>query len=242
MIGDTLPREIATYLTAVAAAPDDPELYLVGGGLVSPSGVFRTTDGGGSWTRAIIPGDPTFYTHMRIAFAPSDSRRVYMVSGTLTTGLFRSNDAGESFDQLAFQTLSSIAVDPREPDVLYLGNAFGTGGLFKSIDGGLTLRLIASGAVAAVVLDPQRPDIIYAAMGRTVQRSVDGGQSFIQTGQGLNGLFRSDDGSDSWTPVETEEAFRRSAASSGQATLVIDRSDPERVYLGNSSVLQFGNP
>ena len=55
------------------------------------------------------------------------------------------------------------------------------------------------------------------------------------------GLFRSDDGSDSWAPVETEEALRRSTGASGQTALVIDPSDPERVYLGNASVLQFVN-
>jgi hypothetical protein len=263
MIGDTLPRAIATSLAAVAAAPDDPEFYVVGGGTGGPSGVFRTTDGGSSWTRAIIPGDPTFFLRMRIAFAPTDSSRVYMVSPSETNGLFRSNDAAKSFDRVAIQPLSSIAVHPRNPDVLYVGNSFG--GLFKSTDGGLSLRLIASAPISFIAVDPQSPEVIYAGSGGSVLRSFDGGQSFSQAAQGLvgdrvlglgivptqprrlfvwmhaGGLFRSDDGSDSWAPVETEEALRRSTGASGQTALVIDPSDPERVYLGNASVLQFVN-
>jgi photosystem II stability/assembly factor-like uncharacterized protein len=200
---------------------------------------------------------------MRIAFAPTDSSRVYMVSPSETNGLFRSNDAAKSFDRVAIQPLSSIAVHPRNPDVLYVGNSFG--GLFKSTDGGLSLRLIASAPISFIAVDPQSPEVIYAGSGGSVLRSFDGGQSFSQAGQGLvgdrvlglgivptqprrlfvwmhaGGLFRSDDGSDSWAPVETEEALRRSTGASGQTALVIDPSDPERVYLGNASVLQFVN-
>jgi len=55
------------------------------------------------------------------------------------------------------------------------------------------------------------------------------------------GLFRSNDGADSWSAAETEEALRRSTTAFGQSTLAIDPSDPERVYLGHASVLQYVN-
>lgn len=183
IIGDTLPLEIAPALVAMAAAPDEPDLYVVAAGRGGPSGVFRTTDGGGSWTRARIAGDPTFYIRTRIAFAPSDSSRVYLVSGGPSTGLFRSNDAGKSFDRVAAETLSTIAVDPRDPNVLYLGNGSGVGGLFKSTDGGLTLLSVARGTISYIAVDPQSPDIVYAASGPLVLRSFDGGQSLLQAGR-----------------------------------------------------------
>jgi photosystem II stability/assembly factor-like uncharacterized protein len=265
IIGDTLPPEIATSLVAIAAAPDDPELYVVAAGRGGPSGVFRTTDGGGSWTRATISGDPAFYIRTRIAFAPSDSSRVYLVSATISPGLFRSNDAGKNFFRVAAQALSSIAVDPRDPEVLFVGYSAGAGGLFKSADGGLTMRLVANGLFTFIAVDPQSPDVIYAASGGAVLRSVNRGETFFQASQGLigdrviglgtaptqprrlyvwmhaGGLFRSNDGADSWSPAETGESLRRSTAIAGQTALAIDPSDPERVYLGNASVLQFVN-
>src|SRR5262249_39048552 len=134
------------------------------------------------------PGDPGFYLRMRIAFAPSDSSRVYIVSGTATAGLFRSNDAGISFERLATQSLTSIAVDENNPDVLYLGSYSGSSGLFKSTDGGATLRLIASGLFSAVAVDPQRPQVVYAGLrSGSVLRSVDGGETFSPAGQGITG-------------------------------------------------------
>ena len=264
-ISDTLRHDIANRLSAVAAAPDDPDLYVVGGGNFAPdnSGVFRTTDGGLSWTQATIAGEPSFYTRMAIAFAPSDSRRVYMVSGSGTTGLFRSDDAASSFTQVANQTLNSIAVDPRNPDVLYVGNFTTQFGLFKSVDGGVTLQFLSNAPISSIAVDPERPEIIYAGLfAGSVVRSLDGGQTFTPAGQGLSGdramvlgtvpaqptrlfvwmhaggLFRSNDRGDSWIAVDTEETLRRSNASL-QTSLAIDQRDPEHVYLGSGSVLQF---
>jgi photosystem II stability/assembly factor-like uncharacterized protein len=264
-ISDTLRRDIATRLSAVAAAPDDPDLYVVGGGNFAPdnSGVFRTTDGGVSWTQAQIDGDPSFYTRMAIAFAASDARRVYMVSGYGTTGLFRSDDAGSSFTRVANQSLNSLAVDPRDPDIIYAGNFTTPVGLFKSVDGGVTLQFLSNAPISSIAVDPERPEIIYAGLFvGSVMRSLDGGQTFTPAGQGLSGdramvlgiapaqptrlfvwmhaggLFRSNDRGDSWIDVDTEETLRRSNASQ-QTSLAIDRRDPEHVYLGSGSVLQF---
>jgi len=264
-ISDTLRRDIATRLSAVAAARDDPDLYVVGGGNSAPdnSGVFRTTDGGLSWTQAKIAGEPSFYTVMAIAFAPNDSQRVYVVSGLGTSGLFRSDDAGDSFTRMATQPLTSIAVDRSDPDVLYVGSYTTPVGLFKSTDGGVTLRLVSSEAISSIAVDPERPEIIYTGLYfGSVLRSVDGGQTFHPAGQGLvgnravalgivtaqptrlfvwmyaGGLFQSSDRGDSWIAVDTEETRRRSSASPRTA-LAIDQRDPEHVYLGSGSVLQF---
>ena len=57
-IGDTLPRAIAVSLNAIAASPDDPDLYIVGGR--GPSAIFRTTDGGVPGTKRFSPAIPAF--------------------------------------------------------------------------------------------------------------------------------------------------------------------------------------
>jgi len=269
VIGDALPRNMITNVQAVAAAPDNPDTYLVAGNLYPPSGdgaIFRTSDGGRSWSQAPISLPPYFSFSTRIAFAPSDPRRVYVSSGV--GGLLRSDDGGQSFEQLQFFPLGSIAVDPGDANVLYVGSRSGGRGIFKSTDGGRTLQQLSVRAdIKAVALDPQRPEVIYAGLlpGRVI-RSLDGGQTFAPADIGLGGdrllnlgldathpmrlfawmhaggLFRTDDGAESWTAVDTEETLRRSTAQAGQTALVIDRADPTSVYLGNGSVLQFVNP
>ena len=122
---------------------------------------------------------------------------------------------------------------------------------------------------SSIALDPERPNVIYAGLrqfGRVI-RSLDGGQTFAPAEVGLSGdrvlglgvdpgqpmrlfvwmhaggLFRSEDGADSWTAVETEETLRRSTAQAGQTELVISaRGGQTRVYMGNASVLEFINP
>ncbi len=171
IIGATLPRSAATFLSAVAAAPDDPEFYVV----ASIEGIFRTTDGGSSWTGA--SGDPIIAGRVRIAFAPSNGSRVYAAS---QTGLYRSNDGGQSFGRLSFQGLGSIAVDPLNPDVLYVGSWSDGRGVFKSTNGGLTLVETGQrGNFSAIAIDPQHPDIIYAGLRfGAVLRSLDGAGTF----------------------------------------------------------------
>lgn len=56
------------------------------------------------------------------------------------------------------------------------------------------------------------------------------------------GLFRSDDGADSWRAVDSDEALRRSTAQLGLTTLVVDPAKPAHVYFGNGSVVLFVNP
>ena len=273
IIGDTLPRNAATNLSAVAAAPDDPEFYVVLSSSQNDpgaNGIFRTTDRGLSWTKASILGDPLFGgQRQRLAFAPSDSSRIYAVTPN-PPGLYRSTDGAQSFEKLSSLSLGSIAVDPRDPDVIYVGTWAGGGGLFKSTNGGLTLQpLGAPGNFSSIALDPERPNVIYAGLrqfGRVI-RSLDGGQTFAPAEVGLSGdrvlglgvdpgqpmrlfvwmhaggLFRSEDGADSWTAVETEETLRRSTAQAGQTELVISaRGGQTRVYMGNASVLEFINP
>jgi photosystem II stability/assembly factor-like uncharacterized protein len=266
ILSGTLSGQVNTSLTGIAAAPDDAEVCVVGayGSRPGEGGIFRTTDGGGSWTRAAIPGDPLF-GFLRIAFAPSDSSRVY-VAATYPGGLYRSNDGGLSFTRLSFAGLGAIAVDTHDPNLLYVGSSSDAGALFKSTDGGVTLQQLgASGNFVALALDPQRPQVIYA--GRRVGgpiRSLDGGQTFELFVQGLagdgvlglgvdplagqparifvwmraGGLFRSDDGADTWTAVDVGETLRRSTAQTGQTALTIQSGSPERVYVGNGSVLQ----
>ncbi len=267
IIGDTLPWVVAVTLQAVAAAPDNPDLYLVAG-MQEGSGlgaIFRTMDGGGSWSRVSVIGDPPFQVPRRIAFAPSDSRRVYLVGPS--AGLLRSDDSGKIFARMSTEGLASIAVDPSNPDILYVGSS-GTRGVLKSTDGGRTLQqLPTSGSITGISIDPQNPEIVYAGS-RTgkVIRSVDGGRTFAPAGVGLTGdrvlglrvdpsrptrlfawmhgggLFQSDDRANMWTAVDTGETLRRSTAQAGQTAMAIDGADPVHVYLGNGSVLQFVSP
>jgi len=265
-----LPRGTATLLQAVAAAPDDPSVFIVAGADPDPTSssdaIFWTADGGASWSRADTTPDFGITSRVRIAFAPTNPNRVYLVGA----GLYRSDDRGQTFTRMSpdRQPLGTVAVDPMNADILYVGSWSLNQGLFKSTDGGSTLLPLGlSGNFIAIAIEPTQPQVIYA--GRrdgAVIRSVDSGLTFTSASVGLGGdrvlglavdpsqplrlfawmhaggLFRSEDGADSWTAVETDETLRRSAVQAGQPAMVVSPGKSTRVYVGNGSVLQFTNP
>jgi len=258
LIGETLPLPFIIAVQAVAAAPDDPDLYLAvaADNTTGLGTIFRTTDGGTSWSAATISGPP-FSAQSRIAFAPSDAMRVYAVP--VSGGLLRSLDGGQTFDYQFFPLQRAIAVDPTNADVIYASGQ----GLFKSIDGGRTFQQVAPGDFVAIAIDPKQPQTVYAASRaiNAILRSLDGGQTFLTMAVGgdralglgidplrpervfawmhAGGLFRSEDGGDNWLAVDADETLRRSNAESGFAALVVAPDTPARVYLGHASVLQF---
>jgi photosystem II stability/assembly factor-like uncharacterized protein len=248
---------------AVAPSSLDADTVVVG---ALGNGVFSTADGGASWSKATFtPFEPFFGSFVRLAFAPGSAGRVYLAPRG--SGLFRSNDAGRSFQLASLREprIGAVAVDPRNPDVLYAG-AFDNGrGLYKSTDGGTTLiSLRVPGNFSTIAIDPRSPDTVYAASrGGGVLRSVDAGATWVSASAGLPpanevlavavdpgiagrlyawvkaaGLFVSADGGASWKAVETDEAARRTGIEAGRASIAVDPVVAGRVYLGNSGVVQ----
>ncbi|MDH3270920.1 MAG: glycosyl hydrolase [Gemmatimonadota bacterium] len=116
------------------------------------SGMFKSTDGGDSWTEMTRnPGMPAEGLVGRIGLAVSsaDSDRVYALFENDEGGLFRSDDAGATWDrvnderrirQRAFY-YTHVFADHQDPDVVYMQNT----SLFRSTDGGETLENIGGG-------------------------------------------------------------------------------------------------
>src|SRR5262245_55882017 len=106
------------------------------------SGLFKSTDGGTSWTQ-LAGGLPTEgLGRMGIAIAPANPKRIYVIADAKEGGLYRSDDAGATWTKASGDMriwgrgwyFSKVAVDPRNPEVVYVPNT----GVYKSTDGGRT--------------------------------------------------------------------------------------------------------
>jgi len=116
------------------------------------SGMFKSTDGGDTWTEITRnPGMPQEGMVGRIGLAVSsaDSDRVYALFEHDDGGLFRSDDAGATWErvnderrirQRAFY-YTHVFADHQDPDVVYMQNTR----IFRSTDGGETLEEIDNG-------------------------------------------------------------------------------------------------
>ena len=111
-------------------------------------GLYRSIDGGKTWTKLTGNGLPAGYTgRIGLAIAPSNPSRVYALIEAKGGILWRTDDAGVHWKMMSDDTLvdqrpfyfTHIAVDPRNPDHVYAVSEM----LAESKDGGKKFEEIA---------------------------------------------------------------------------------------------------
>lgn len=113
------------------------------------SAIYKSTDGGDTWTRLRGHGLPAgIVGRIGVAVSPANPNRVYAIieAAADTGGLYRSDDAGESWHHLSAERLirsrawyyTRITADPQDENVVYVMNA----PIVKSIDGGKTFQVL----------------------------------------------------------------------------------------------------
>jgi photosystem II stability/assembly factor-like uncharacterized protein len=202
----------ARQIGAVIVDPTNPERVFVAAlghpyGPNEERGVFRSTDGGGSWQKVLYKDENT--GAIDLAFDPSDSQVVYAVLWAArqgpweynnayvgsTSGLFKSTDGGATWQQLTnglpttAQGLSRIGIGiaPSNPQRIYawVTAAKESAGIYRSDDAGANWTRVNDEArvwgrgddFANVRVDPKNADIVYVANTSTY-KSIDGGRSF----------------------------------------------------------------
>jgi photosystem II stability/assembly factor-like uncharacterized protein len=110
------------------------------------SGLYRSIDGGKSWTHLTGAGLPDGdWGRAGVAVSP-DGRRVYALIDAAKKGLYRSDDGGNTWtlansdSRLTSRAwyFCGITVDPENPDVIYMPNV----ALYRSEDGGKTISIV----------------------------------------------------------------------------------------------------
>ncbi|HVM19610.1 MAG TPA: hypothetical protein VM307_06595 [Egibacteraceae bacterium] len=127
------------------------------------SGVWRSTDGGDTWTRAaeITMPDPAETGRIGVAFSPADPDRAYALIANKLDGThgawFRSDDGGATWDKL-----------PDNATLKANGSSYGWW-------------------FARVFPDPDEVDRVFVA-GLELMASTDGGRTFLQMGNVTAGV------------------------------------------------------
>jgi photosystem II stability/assembly factor-like uncharacterized protein len=151
------------------------------------SGVYRSTDGGASWTRlggGGWPAGPLGRISLAAARTASGLRVYAVVSAEGGGGLYRSDDGGASWalvnaePAFASYYASRVTVAPNDPDVVYLVGQ----SIRRCAVGGKTCEIV-KGAPGGddyhfVWINPARPDHLATASDQGVVVSVDAGKSW----------------------------------------------------------------
>ena len=236
---------------AVAVAETDPDLVFIGtgetcirGNILPGDGVYRSRDAGETWEHVGF-ADSDGISKIRIH--PTDPDIIYVASfgkygvPSEERGVFRSTDGGDSWTRILFRDERTgaidIALDRNNPDVLYaaLWEAFrkeytmssgGPGsGMFKSVDGGMTWT--------EMTRNPgMPPEGVVGKIGLAVSSS-NSERVYALFEHDDGGLFRSDDGGESWELVNGERRIRQRAFY--YTHVFADHHDEDVVYVQNTS-------
>ena len=198
--------EDTQLITAVLVDARNPDVVLVGargttGTASAARGVFRSLDGGKTWTKTLFKDDHTGVVDM--CSDPGDHRVVYaaLQSGTVGPGqprarreqdawIYKSTDGGATWKSLSEQGLPTegrgrigVAVAPGNRGQRVF--AIMTQGLFRSDDAGATWRqishdprVVGNGYFSRVFVDPKNAQVVYVVQ-TSLYRSADGGETFI---------------------------------------------------------------
>jgi photosystem II stability/assembly factor-like uncharacterized protein len=113
-----------------------------------------------------------------IAVAPLDPATVFAAT---QSGLFKSDDRGETWNTIDPKSATAVAVNPFAPNVVYAGQPQ----LKKSVDGGSTWKVVKPDLASAVAVAPSDAATLYAALAKGMSKSTDGGESWTLVMQGM---------------------------------------------------------
>ncbi len=233
---------------AIAVSASDANVIYVGmgettirGNVSHGDGVYRSTDGGKSWTHLGLANTRNI---ARVCIHPQDPDLVYVAAlghahgPNPERGLYRSRDGGKNWEQILYRSDKSgaidLALDPNNPRILYasfweaqrkpytLVSGGDDCGIFKSTDGGDTWTEITR--------KPGLPQGMLGKIGLAVSPAKENRiWALIDAEDGA--VFRSDDGGENWERLSEDRNLR--ARPWYYQHIIADPQDPETIWVLN---------
>ncbi len=155
----------------------------------SASGLFRSADGGKTWTEITEAANRGFpkkpYGRIAVAVAPSDANIVYAFVESTDSALFRSDDGGKTWDKRDKSQMmvwrpfyfANLIVDPHNPDRLFKPDL----NLIMSLDGGKSFANVGGGTHGdhhVIWIDPSNTQHVITGDDGGLWQSYDGGNKW----------------------------------------------------------------
>jgi photosystem II stability/assembly factor-like uncharacterized protein len=194
-------RDVDTGAIAVRLAPNDPNtVYAVlwearqgpwenGDWQGLGSGLFRSRDGGATWQQLTdgLPRVEQGLGRIGFAIAPSDPQRLYaVVDAPKVGGIFRSEDAGDSWTRVADQPrlwgrgndFAEVQVHPNDKNTLYVANT----SAYRSTDAGATWTCFKGSPGGddyhTIWINPLHPEVMLLVGDQGAAVSVNDGRTW----------------------------------------------------------------
>jgi len=149
------------------------------------SGIYKTTDGGNTWTKLSGGLPDQLFGRANVSISAANPQRVYaLIEAKPGDGLWRSEDGGTSWAQVNHEAgiitrpfyYDVVVADPNNADVVYVGDET----WFKSTDGGKTFRTerVPHGDNHGLWINPKDSNDMIQANDGGANVSLDGGRSW----------------------------------------------------------------
>ena len=214
---------------AIAVSETNPDLVYAGGGetqirgdVSHGDGVWKTTDGGKTWTSMGL-AETQYISRVRIH--PSNPDIVYVgafghVFGpNADRGVYKTTDGGKSWKKILFRNDSTgvgdLIMEPGNPNVLYAAfwQAYRTpwtlwsggvgSGIFKTTDGG--------DHWTEITRNPGLPSGVLGRIGIAVSPAKPSRVWALIEHEPAGGVYRSDDGGETWKFLSGNRELRQRA-------------------------------
>ncbi len=157
----------------------------------SASGLFRSSDGGSTWTEITPDKSKGFpkkpYGRLAVAIAPSNAKRIYCFVESPNSALFVSDDGGATWQErdksqwMVWRPFyfANLIVDPKNPDRVFKTD----GALIMSDDAGKSFATVggfqgAHGDVHDVWIDETNPQTVFSGDDGGMWYSYNGGSKW----------------------------------------------------------------
>ncbi len=204
-------------------------------------GLWKSEDAGKKW----MPIMDQFGTQSigNMALAPSNPDIIYVGTGEANIfraslpgiGMFKSTDAGKTFQAIGLENTSTIArvvVHPTNPSIVYVaagGNEWSYNserGVYQTIDGGKSWKKILGNddktGCIDLRMDPSEPNTIYASMWNRIRKRWS--DPVPEDG---DYIYKTTDGGKTWKPLTNGLPDTKNT---GRIGLDISKSNPSVIY------------
>ena len=227
--------------SAITGVPGDPWVAYVGN---ANGGIFKTTDGGTTWT-------PIFEeAHVGAigALAVASSAHDVVWAGTgepwliraevgIGDGIYKSTDGGRRWQHVGLEDtghIAQIVIDPHQADVVYacaVGQAYRpqhARGVYKTSDGGRTwqqsLFVDDNTGCSDLVIDPHDSNTLFAGMWQLTIHTWT-----LDSGGPAGGVYVTHDAGATWKKL-AGNGLPDATHAVGRVSVGVSQTHPERVY------------